>query len=586
MKGRWRGRGAWCLVFALWFPFAPALLADDRAQPEGESGFAHRPAVRAPHGMVVTANPHATRHALAALQEGGSAFDAAMVAVLVLNVVEPQSSGIGGGAFLLHYTAEDGGIVAWDGRETAPSATDERLFLDEQGRPLPFFDAVLSGRAIGVPGLLRMLEAAHAEHGQLPWARLLEPAIALAEEGFEVSPRLHTLLTRDRFLRQDPTARQVFYDADGRALPVGARLRIPELADTLRRVAAQGSDVLHEGELAADIVAAVRRAPGPGLLSAADLRNYRVERRAALCRPYREKATVCGMPLPSAGSLTVLSMLGMLERFELSELDPASAFTTHLFAEAGRLAQADREAWYGAEEEMRVPLSALLDADYLHARGEQIPLSHSLGQAQPGRPLGMTALSVKPARLRVSTTHVSVVDAQGNAAALTASVENVFGSRRMVRGFLLNNQLTDFSFEAQTEDGRPHPNRVVPGRRPLSSMAPTLVFDAHGELLAVTGSPGGSRIAQYVAASLIGLLDWRLAPDVLLARAHAGSRNGRTEVERSAGGEELARRLRAFGHEPVLTNMTSGLAVIVREGDAWVGAADPRREGLAAGFSR
>lgn len=571
-----------CLLL-LWA--APAELRADRASPEAASGFAERPAVRADAAMVVSANPHASEAALATLRAGGSAFDAAMAAVLVLTVVEPQSAGIGGGAFLLHYAADRDEVFAWDGRETAPATADEDLLLDAQGRPLGFFDAVVGGLAVGVPGLLRLLEAAHTEHGRRPWAELFAPAIRLADQGFEVSPRLHALLSADRFLRHDAHARRLFYREDGAALPVGTVLRNPALADTLRALAVGGADVLYEGSIARDIAAAAQAAPNAGRLDERDLRTYRAQRRFALCGEYRGYR-VCGMPPPSAGGGTVLAMLGLLEGFDLAALGPSAA-AVHLFAEAGRLAHADRDAWYGDPDAMTLPVEALLAPGYLARRAAAIRPDASMGQAEPGRPDGFAPPRPEiGAPERPSTTHVSVVDADGNAVALTASIENVFGSRRMVRGFLLNNQLTDFSFAPRTADGAPHPNRVGPGRRPRSSMAPTLVFAPDGRLFAVSGSPGGSRIVQYVAMSLIGLIDWRLPPDALLARPHAGNRNGPTEVENSAAGAELARQLRAFGHEPVLRDMTSGLAIIVRDGDAWLGAADPRREGVAAGLSR
>ena len=554
----------------------------DRAAPEAASGFAQVSLARSPQAMVVTANPHASRAAADVLREGGHAVDAAIAAALVLNVVEPQSAGIGGGVFLLHFDARHRALVAWDGRETAPAAADTALFLRD-GRPMPFFDAVVGGLAVGPPGLLRTLEAAHRESGRLPWARLLAPAIALAEQGFAVSPRLHALLDGDRFLRDDPAARALFYLPDGGAVPVGHVLRNPALAAVLRRVAEQGADVLHRGDIARDIVAAVRRAPSPGVLSEADLADWRPQRREALCGAYRV-VRVCGMPPPSAGGGTVLAILGLLERFELSALDADSAFVTHLFAEAGRLAFADRDAWYGDPQSMTVSASALLDPAYLRQRAALIGLSASIGQAPAGRPERRDAPS-RQASERPATTHVSIVDAAGNAVALTASIENAFGSRRMVHGFLLNNQLTDFAFRPEA-DGVLHPNRVVAGRRPLSSMAPTMVFDADGRLYAVLGSPGGSRIINYVAATLVGLLDFGLAPEVLLSRPHAGSRNGPTEVEDTPAGRALGERLRAFGHEVVARPMTSGTALIVRDAEGWLGAADPRREGLALGVSR
>lgn len=553
------------------------------AQPEPASGFAPKSAVSAPRAMAVTANAHATDAALAILREGGSASDAAIAAALVLNVVEPQSSGIGGGGFLLHFDARTARSSAWDGRETAPMAVDERLFLNADGEKMAFYDAVVGGRSVGVPGLLRMFAEVHARHGRLPWARLFAPAVRLAAEGFAVSPRLHALVVQDRFLARDPAARQLFFDANGQALAVGATLRNPQLAEVLRSVAENGVDAFYSGAIARDIVDAVVAAPNPGALSLTDLSSYRALERPSLCGRYRSYR-VCGMPPPSSGGATVLAMLGMLERFPLAAIPPDSAFSAHLFSEAGRLAFADRDAWYGDPSAMPIPPARLLDSAYLAARAQQIPLAESLDRALPGEPANAR---LRPAAAigteQPATSHLSIVDADGNAVSLTASIEDVFGSRRMVRGFLLNNQLTDFSFVPAGERG-PHPNRVGPGKRPRSSMAPTLVFDARGRLFAVSGSPGGSQIINYVAASLVGLLDWKLPPDSVLARPHVGSRNGPTEVEDRPDGRILAARLAAFGHEPVLRDLTSGLSLIVRNGASWLGAADPRREGLAAGY--
>lgn len=578
------GRFVWAVLLAAALAtLAPsAVQAQAPHQPEAGSGFAAKPAVWAPRMMVVTANPYATEAALAALREGGSAVDAAIAAALVLNVVEPQSSGIGGGGFLLHYSKTEGRVSAWDGRETAPADIDETLFLDPGGAPLAFHAAAVGGRAVGVPGLLRLLEAVHARHGRLSWARLFAPAIGLAQNGFPVSPRLHALIARDRFLAQDANARALFFDEEGAALAVGARLRNPQLAALLRTVAEEGAGAFYRGPIAHDIVAAARAAPNSGRLAVEDLAEYRALEREPLCSGYRAHR-VCGMPPPSSGGGTVLALLGILEHFSIPRIAADSAFAAHLFAEAGRLAFADRNAWYGDPAFMPISPEALIDPAYLARRAEKIRLATSLGQALPGLPPRKVERVVRAyAPERPSTSHLSIVDRDGNAVALTASIEDAFGSRRMVRGFLLNNQLTDFSFQPADARG-PHPNRVGPRKRPRSSMAPTMVFDPDGRLHAVSGSPGGSHIINYVAASVVGLVDWRMAPDELLARPHAGSRNGPTEVEDTAAGRALVERLGLFGHEPVLRDLTSGLALVVRSGEGWLGAADPRREGVAAG---
>lgn len=550
-------------------------------QPEAATGFSVKPAVVAPRAMVVTANLHATNAAVSVLRDDGSAVDAAIAAALVLNVVEPQSSGIGGGGFLVHHDPRRGRTSAWDGREAAPRAVDERLFLTPQGDKMAFHDAVVGGRSVGVPGLLRMFAEVHARHGRLPWPRLFQPAIRLAADGFAVSPRLHKLIAQDRFLARDPSARQLFFDAGGRPLAEGATLRNAPLAEVLRTVAQQGADAFYAGPIARDIVDAVASGPNPGALSLEDLAGYRAVERTPLCGRYRAYR-VCGMPPPSSGAATVLAMLGMLERFRLADIAPDSAFAAHLFSEAGRLAFADRDAWYGDPAAMPVAPARLLARDYLDGRARQIRLDDSLDRARPGTP-GKAAAPQAVNVEQPATSHISVVDAAGNAVSLTASIEDAFGSRRMVRGFLLNNQLTDFSFVPADERG-PHPNRVGPGKRPRSSMSPTLVFDASGKLHSVTGSPGGSQIINYVAENLVGLLDWNMAPDALLARPHVGSRNGPTEIEDRADARQLADGLAAFGHETVMRDLTSGLGVIVRRGREWVGAADPRREGVAAGY--
>lgn len=571
-----------CAAVSIVLTVSLPLHAQTPAQPEAATGFAIRPAASAKHAMVVTANPHATDAALAVLRDGGSAADAAIAAALVLNVVEPQSSGLGGGGFLLHYSAADGRMSAWDGRETAPADVDASLFLDASGKPLGFHDAAVGGRAVGVPGLAKLLGEAHRQHGRMPWARLFAPAIALAEEGFPVSPRLHALISGDRFLAKDAQARALFYDAGGAPLAVGARLRNPRLAEVLRVLARDGADAFYRGDIAAAIVDAVNAGPNPGTLSLADFAAYRVIRRDALCGPYRGWR-VCGMPPPSSGGGTVLAMLGLLSRFPLAAIDPEGAFPRHLFAEAGRLAFADRDAWYGDPRAMPLSPAQLLDVDYIGARAQQIALDSSLRRAQAGQPekAQHAVPAVHPER--ASTSHVSIVDAAGNAVSMTISIEDAFGSRRMVRGMLLNNQLTDFSFVPKDVRGL-HPNRVEPGKRPRSSMAPTLLFAPDGRLHAVLGSPGGSAIINFVTEAVIGLVDWHMAPDALLARPHVGSRNGPTEVENTAQGRALASRLALFGQETVVRDLTSGIGLVVRAPQGWRGAADPRREGVAAGL--
>lgn len=560
-------RFLWCWLPALACAQAPA-------QPEAASGFAAQPALGARHFIAVTANAHATTAARDVLREGGTAADAAIAAQLVLNLVEPQSSGLGGGAFLLHWDARQRHLQAYDGRETAPqSATPERF------AGLTFHAAVASGKAVGTPGLLAMLADVHARHGKLPWARLFKPAIELAEAGFPVSPRLHGLLAADPHLRRDAVAASLYYQADGSPLAVGATLRNPALAQTLRTLALSGADAFYRGLVAVEIVAAVRAAGGD--LDIADLSAYRAKSRAPVCGAYRVWR-ICGMPPPSAGGIATLQLLGLLERTPFARAAPRSARAIHWFSEAGRLAYADRSRYLADPDFVVVPQDALLSPAYLDGRAKLIAADKSIGKALPGELGARDARGDDTAPEHPATTHLSIVDAAGNAVALTSSVEDAFGSRKMAGGFLLNNQLTDFAFRPD-ENGRTVANRVEAGKRPLSSMAPTMVFDRKGRLVAVLGSPGGPRIINYVAQTLVALLDWRMAPDAALALAHFGSRNGPTELERGAAADRLKPQLEALGHEVTTADMTSGLHIIVRDGGRWLGAADPRREGLAAG---
>jgi len=533
--------------------------------------------------MVAAANPLAAEAGLAMLRAGGSAVDAAIAAQMVLNLVEPQSSGIGGGGFLLHFAAEDGAIDAYDGRETAPAAATPDMFLDPKGEPMEFDDAVVGGLSVGVPGVLRLLELAHREHGRLPWARLFEPAIDLAKRGFEVSARLAKLIAEDEFLRTYPAAAAYFYDADGAARPAGAVLRNPDFAATLRAVAAGGADAFYRGPIARDIVAAVRGAPGnPGRLAESDLNEYRAKAREALCRPYRIWR-VCGMPPPSSGGVATLQILGLLEGFDLAALDPASPEAVHLIAEASRLAFADRNRYLADDDFVAVPVGELLSAAYLRRRAETISPARSLGVAEPGRFGDNLARATPPAAPeRPSTSHVSVVDGAGNAVSFTSSIEGAFGSRLMVRGFLLNNQLTDFAFRPE-RNAVPVANRVEPGKRPRSSMAPTLVLHGNGGLRLAVGSPGGASIIGYVVKALVAVLDWQLDPQAAVALPNFVNRNGATVLEADTALAAIAPALKALGHEVELREMTSGLIAVAATPAGLVGGADPRREGVALG---
>ncbi|OGA27649.1 MAG: gamma-glutamyltransferase [Betaproteobacteria bacterium RIFCSPLOWO2_02_FULL_65_24] len=552
------------------------------AQPEPSSGYSAKQAVHAKRFMVVAAHPLAAKAGYDVLKAGGNAVDAAIATQLVLALVEPQSSGLGGGGFALVYSNTERKLLAWDGRETAPAAATPDRFLTREGRPLRYREAVGSGKSVGVPGLGRLLEALHRRHGRTQWSRLFEPAIRTAEEGFEISPRLERLIAQDLLLSASPSAKPYFFRADGSPKRSGERLRNPELAQVLRRVAAQGADAFYAGDIARDIVAAVRAHPVPGDITADDLERYRVIERAALCTDYRTRR-VCGMSPPSSGGVTVAMILGLVERFPLDRMRPASLEAVHLFAEAGRLAYADRDRYIADPDFVAQPLAQLLDRDYLRRRSQLISRQRSLGTALPGSLPAVTRAADTTHELP-STTHLSVVDAEGNAVALTSSVESAFGSRIMVRGFLLNNQLTDFAWIARDAEGDAA-NRVEGGKRPRSSMAPTIVFDAQDRLRLVIGSPGGHQIINFVAETLIGVIDWKLDIQRAVSLPSFGSRNRNNEIEIEKGTslEALAPQLRARGHAVRVLDMPSGLHGIAVSAQGLTGGADPRREGVALG---
>ena len=562
--------------------------------PEASSGRQDKTIVSARRHLIVAAHPLAAQAGRDMLRQGGTAMDAAIAAAFVLNVVEPQSSGIGGGGFLLHYERASRRMTAWDGRETAPAAARAERFMTvtAQGeRPMRFVDAIGSGLSVGVPGLVAMLEAAHRDSGKLPWAQLLEPAIRAASDGFPISPRLASLIAGDPLLARNPAARAFFYHAEGRPKQVGERLFNPRLAAVLRRIAGEGSPAFYRGEIARDMVEAVHSAFSPGDLAEADLAGYQVVRREALCAPYRTWR-ICGMPPPSSGALAVAQMLAMLERFDMARHPADTADAVHLIAEAGRLAYADRDRYIADPAFVAQPVAQLLDRSYLASRSAVIDPQRSMGMAKPGEIAEAPRAGADRTQDQPATTHLSVVDDKGNAVSLTASVESAFGSRIMVRGFLLNNQLTDFSFLAST-DGVPAANRVQAGKRPRSSMAPTMVFDTRDplreQLRWVLGSPGGPMIINYVAKALIGLIDWNLDPQAAAALPNIGNRNGVTELESGTPAAGLADALRQRGHETRINEQTSGLNILAvqpprRNAPAQLlGGADPRREGVALG---
>ena len=577
-------------------PSAPA--------PEIASGFrAGVGAATAKRQMAAAANPLAARAGLEILRAGGSAIDAAIAMQMVLTLVEPQSSGLGGGAFLLHWDGKR--LQSFDGRETAPAGADEKLFVTAQGTPMGFREAVIGGRSVGVPGVLRMLELVQRQHGRLAWARLFEPAIRLAESGFPISERLHAELAGDKDLARIAPADTYLYSGEGVAKGVGALLKNPQLAATLRAIASGGADAFYRGPIAADIATTVRGyTRNPGSMTTVDLAGYEAKERVPVCSDYR-KWRVCGMGPPSSGGIAIAQMLGMLATLDIGALPPVTVAgkiepqpqAVHLFSEVGRLAYADRALYVADSDFVPVDVAALINPGYLAERARLVS-DRSRGRATAGVPSGAkTSWGPDLSPDRIATSHISVVDAFGDAVSMTTSIEQAFGSHLMVRGFLLNNELTDFSFlpreadssGAMRPDGRAVANRVQAGKRPRSSMAPTMIFDrTSGQLVASLGSPGGSLIINFVAKTIVGVLDWNLDIQQAIALPNFGSRNGPTELEEGQFSATFVEALRQRGHDVRAIPMTSGLQGIVRARAAdgsmiWSGGADPRREGMAVG---
>ncbi|MEQ9488104.1 MAG: gamma-glutamyltransferase [Alphaproteobacteria bacterium] len=538
--------------------------------------------------MIAAAHPAAAQAGALMLSKGGAAIDAAIAAQMVLNLVEPQSSGIGGGAFMLHWDKRKRRLETYDGRETAPKDIDVDFQLDSDGDTRDFYERIQGGESVGVPGVLAMLKLAHDRHGKLPWKTLFEPAIDLAQRGFPVSPRLNRLILDAPGLSDNPTARDYFFDSNGQPKPVGTVLRNPEFAKTLALIAEEGPVVFYEGEIARDIVNAVRgAAKNPGSMTRRDLALYTAKIRRNLCNPYRDYL-VCGMPPPSSGGLTVLQTLGLLETVDdFDDLDPAGTAAIQRVAEASSLAFADRNRYIADPDFIDVPTQAMLNPAYLEARAEKMRLNtREKDSHSPGSPADREAALELTDGIDVSfpsTTHLSVIDSDGNALSMTSSIENGFGSRLMVRGFLLNNQLTDFNAVSTDENGEAVANRVEGGKRPRSSMAPTLVFDEDRDLLLAVGSPGGSRIIGYVTQALINMLDWDMNPQEAVSFPHYLSRNYGVDLEQDTPLEALAPDLVKRGYEVRLRHMTSGLHAVMVDDDELEGGIDPRREGAAIG---
>lgn len=575
---------------------------DKRAElppaPEISSGYrSDMVPVHAHRHMAAAANPLATAAGQEMLRKGGSAIDAAIAMQAVLTLVEPQASGIGGGAFIMYWDGKQ--VQAFDGREAAPGGAHSRMFLKRDGAPMAFTDAQIGGLSVGVPGVLRALEMAHNQHGKLPWRDLFQPAIKLATQGFPVSKRLHTQIAADKFILQSPDMARYFLTSEGQPLPVGTLLKNPELAETLGAIAARGPNAFYQGAVAQAMAEKVNAHKNPGSLSVSDISGYQAKERDPVCGNYKQWK-VCGMPPPSSGGVAVLQTLGILETLQhkspdmdLAAMPPKvsdsgaglqpSVQAVHLVAEAERLAYADRALYLADSDYVPVNVWGLTNKTYLAKRSALIG-DKSMGVAEAGIPPGInTVLAPDRSPLRISTSQIAAVDDQGGAISMTTSVEAAFGSHVMVKGFVLNNQLTDFSF-IPSENGKLVANRIEPGKRPRSSMAPTLVFDREiGELVATVGSPGGSQIIEYVNKTLVGILDWKLNPQDAINLPNFGSRNVGTEVEAGLVSPSLVKQLKDRGHEVSEIEMTSGTQVISRDGEGWVAGADPRREGSALG---
>ncbi|SEH24486.1 gamma-glutamyltransferase [Rhizobium sp. NFR12] len=565
---------------------ASAQQASDTTAPEKASAVTSAKRVETKRYMVAAANPLAAEAGRAVIEKGGSAADALVAVQTVLGLVEPQSSGLGGGAFLVYYDAASQKLTTFDGRETAPMEATPKLFLDDQGQPLKFMAAVVGGRSVGTPGTVRLLETVHRKYGKANWAGLFTAAERLATDGFEVSPRLGTLLAAegDKLKTDDATIRY-FFDDGGAPLKIGALLKNPAYAETLRTIASGGADAFYSGPIAQAIVKAVREAKGnPGVLSLSDFANYRVKEREPVCLAYRA-LDICGMGPPSSGGVAVGQMLGILENFDLKGLGPDNVESWRLIGDAQRLAFADRERYLADPDFVPAPIKGLLKKEYLGERARLLDTDKALAKdaVTAGEPTWDHALLFGRGEAieLPSTSHISIVDKDGNVASMTTTIENGFGSRLMVNGFLLNNELTDFSFK--THDGSlPVANRVEPGKRPRSSMAPTIVMKDGKPLLAI-GSPGGSQIIGYVVQALVAYIDWGMPVEQIVAQPHLINRFGTYDIEAGTRAETLMEPLKSLGYEVKAGEMTSGLQAIEVTDRGLAGSADPRREGIAAG---
>jgi len=534
--------------------------------------------------MIAAANPHAAKAGLEMMRAGGSAVDAAIATQLVLGLVEPESSGIGGGAFMLVYDPKTKQTTSFDGREMAPASATPTMFLDANGAPRTKPDAIPGGLSVGIPGVIKMLWLAHQKYGKLPWAKLFEPAIKLSDDGFPVGPKLARTIKNFTRGANMPDIKAHFYHPDGTPLAEGEIYKSPDYAATLRKIAMEGPDGFYKGEIAQAIVDKVQQAPRQqGGMTLADLENYQAKERAPVCGDYREYR-LCSMGPPSSGGVAVLQILGMLQRFKPAELTPNTVSGAHLFAQASRLAYADRAQYLADPAFVDVPVKGLLDKGYLAGRAALIDPAHDMGTAVAGNPPQKhAALSPQVSPVLHGTSHMTIVDGNGEVVAMTTSVESVFGAEIMTKGFMLNNTLTDFSFQPVRE-GKPVANAPAAGKLPLSAMSPTIVFDKNGSFLVSVGSPGGPAIINYVSQILVGMLDAKMTVKDAIAMPHEINMNGTTLLEQSPNSDALAAELRAMGHTVTIPRIEgSGLHGIQKVKGGFVGAADPRRDGIALG---
>ena len=537
--------------------------------------------VVASNWMVVTANPYASDAGANILSRGGTAADAMVAVQTVLGLVEPQSSGMGGGGFLVWYDATSGELTTLDGRETAPFAATERLFQDDTGEPIKFWDAVIGGRSVGVPGMPALIEVAHSKWGKLPWKDLFKRAASLADRGFVVSHRLSGLLATEQQRMSSSIDALSYFFPKGKSLSQGTLLINREYGNLMRRLAEHGSDIFYSGPTASSIVATIRVGnENPGLITLADLENYTIKERPAICTKFRSYE-VCGMGPPSSGAIGVGQILGMINAYPVGKMsDPQ---TLRLIGDATRLAFADRGRYLADADFVYVPSTELVDEQYLRSRASLLNKNIAIPKVAAGEPIASLSQRRAPdlSIEQQSTTHVSIVDTYGNVLSLTSSIENAFGSRLMTNGFLLNNQLTDFSFKSSS-NGVPVANRVEGGKRPRSSMAPTIVLQ-DGKPVLVIGSPGGSRIISYVANTIVAILDWGLDVQKAVSQPHAVNRFGTYEIEKATRLIEIKNSLKELGYDVTERSLNSGLNVIMIQNGSLFGGSDPRREGIAIG---